>query len=102
MAAAVAAVRHMEDEPLLNAGVGACLNADGEVELDAGVMEGATLRAGGVACVRDVRHPVDLAADVMRDGRHVLLSGTGASRFARDHALAMTDLSIFINNRKRQ
>ncbi|TME53785.1 MAG: hypothetical protein E6I58_14545, partial [Chloroflexi bacterium] len=63
LAAAVAAVRHMEDEPLLNAGIGACLNADGEVELDAGVMEGASLRAGGVACVRNVRHPIDLAVE---------------------------------------
>ncbi|TME50895.1 MAG: isoaspartyl peptidase/L-asparaginase, partial [Chloroflexi bacterium] len=89
LAAAVAAVRQMEDEPLLNAGIGACLNADGEVELDAGVMEGGSLRAGGVACVRDVRHPVDLAMEVMRDGRHVLLSGSGASRFARDHGVEM-------------
>ena len=102
LAAAVAAVRHMEDEPLLNAGIGACLNADGEVELDAGVMEGASLRAGGVACVRDVRHPIDLAVEVMRDGRHVLLSGSGASRFARDHGVEMADPSVFINNRKRQ
>ncbi len=98
----MAAVRHMEDEPLLNAGIGACLNADGEVELDAGVMEGAALRAGGVACLKDVRHPVDLAAEVMRDGRHVLLSGSGASRFARDHGVEMCDPSVFINNRKRQ
>src|SRR5213080_74954 len=75
--AAVAAVRHMEDEPLLNAGVGACLNADGVVELDAGVMEGAGLRAGGVACLRDVRHPIDLAVAVMQDGRHVLLAAEG-------------------------
>jgi L-asparaginase / beta-aspartyl-peptidase len=102
LAAAVAAVRHMEDEPLLNAGIGACLNADGEVELDAGVMEGASLRAGGVACVRDVRHPIDLAVEVMRDGRHVLLSGSGASRFARDHGVEMADPSVFINNRNRQ
>ena len=102
MAAAVAAVRHMEDEPLLNAGIGACLNSDGEVELDAGVMEGAELRAGGVAGLRDVRHPIDLALAVMRDGRHVLLAGGGASRFARDHGVEMCDPSIFITDRKRQ
>lgn len=102
LAAVVAAVRHMEDEPLLNAGLGACLNGDGEVELDAGVMEGAELRAGGVAGLRDVRHPIDLALAVMRDGRHVLLAGAGASRFARDHAIEMCDPSIFITDRKRQ
>ncbi|HEX9364315.1 MAG TPA: isoaspartyl peptidase/L-asparaginase [Candidatus Dormibacteraeota bacterium] len=77
-AAAVAAVRHMEDEPLLNAGIGACLNSDGVVELDAGVMLGADLRAGGVACLRDVRHPIDLAVAVMEDGRHVLLAAERA------------------------
>lgn len=102
LAAAVAAVRHMEDEPLLNAGIGACLNSDGEVELDAGVMEGAELRAGGAACLRDVRHPIDLAVAIMEDGRHVLLAAEGASRFARDHGVEMADPSIFITDRKRQ
>ena len=100
--AAVAAVRHMEDEPLLNAGIGACLNSDGEVELDAGVMEGAGLRVGAAACLRDVRHPIDLAVAVMEDGRHVLLAAAGASRFARDHGLEMADPSLFITDRKRQ
>jgi L-asparaginase / beta-aspartyl-peptidase len=102
MAAAVAAVRHMEDEPLLNAGIGACLNADGVVELDAGVMDGRDRRAGGVACLRDVRHPIDLAVEVMGDGRHVLLAADGASRFARDHGVEMADPSVFITDRKRQ
>jgi L-asparaginase / beta-aspartyl-peptidase len=102
LAAAVAAVRHMEDEPLLNAGIGACLNSDGVVELDAGVMEGARLRAGGAACLRDVRHPIDLAVAIMEDGRHVLLAADGASRFARDHGLEMADPSVFITDRKRQ
>jgi L-asparaginase / beta-aspartyl-peptidase len=97
MAAAVAAVRHMEDEPLLNAGMGACVNSEGDVELDAGVMEGADLRAGGAACVRDVRHPVELALAVMRDGRHVLLAADGASRFAREHGVEMCDPSLFIH-----
>jgi beta-aspartyl-peptidase (threonine type) len=92
----------MEDEPLLNAGIGACLNADGEVELDAGVMAGAGLSAGGAACVRDVRHPVELALAVMRDGRHVLLAGSGASRFASEHGVEMCDPSVFIANRRRQ
>ncbi len=98
--AAVAAVRHMEDEPLLNAGIGACLNADGVVELDAGVMDGRDRSAGGG--LRDVRHPIDLALAVMRDGRHVLLAADGASRFAREHGVEMADPSIFITDRKRQ
>jgi beta-aspartyl-peptidase (threonine type) len=102
LAAVVAAVRNLEDEPLLNAGIGACLNLEGDVELDAGVMEGSELRAGGVAAVRDVRHPIDLAAEVMKDGRHVLLSGDGASRFARSHGVEMCDPSTFIIDRERQ
>jgi beta-aspartyl-peptidase (threonine type) len=97
LAAAVAAVRHLEDEPLLNAGLGACTNSDGDVELDAGVMEGTTMRAGGVAGLRDVRHPIDAAVAVMQDGRHVILAGTGASRFAREHGIEMTDPAVFVN-----
>ena len=97
LAAAVAAVRHMEDEPLLNAGLGATVNSEGDVELDAGVMEGADLRAGGAACLRDVRHPIDLAVAIMRDGRHVLIAADGASRFAREHGVEMCDPSLFIN-----
>jgi beta-aspartyl-peptidase (threonine type) len=72
------------------------------VELDAGVMEGAELRAGGAAGLKDVRHPIDLAVAMMRDGRHVLLAGEGASRFAREHGIEMADPSIFITDRKRQ
>ena len=92
----------MEDEPLLNAGIGACLNSDGVVELDAGVMEGADLRVGAAACLRDVRHPVDLAVAVMEDGRHVLLAAEGASRFARQHGLEICDPAVFVTDRKRQ
>ena len=102
LAAAVAAVRHLEDEPLLNAGLGACTNSEGDVELDAGVMEGAQLRAGGVAGLSDVRHPIDAAVAVMEDGRHVLLAGPGASRFAREHGVEMTDPSIFLNAARRR
>ena len=100
--AVVAAVRHMEDEPMLNAGIGATLNLDGEVELDAGVMEGTTLRAGAVGAVRDVRHPVDVARALMEDSRHVLLVGEGASRFARERGVEMCDPSIFLTDRQRR
>ncbi len=102
LASAVAAVRLMEDEPFLNAGIGACLNIEGEVELDAGVMEGADSRAGGVTGLKDVRHPVEAALAVMRDGRHVLLAGEGASRFARIQGVEMCDPSIFVIDRERQ
>ena len=102
LAAVAAAVGQLEDEPLLNAGIGACLNADGEVELDAGVMEGAELRAGAVAAVRDVRHPVDLARAVMEDGRHVLLVADGASRFAAARGVERCDPSTFITERQLQ
>lgn len=101
LAAVVAAVRHMEDEPILNAGVGACLNRDGDVELDAAVMEGSGLGAGAVAAVRDVRHPVELARRIMEDGRHVVLAAEGASRFARWAGVETCDPAVFITERQR-
>ena len=100
--AVIAAVRHMEDEPSLNAGIGACLNLDGVVELDAAVMDGRHLRVGAVAAVRDIRHPVDGARAVMDEGRHVLLVADGASRFARERGLPMTPNDTFITDRQRR
>lgn len=97
---ALAAVRHMEDEPSLNAAVGACLNRDGEIELDAGIMEGTRLRVGAVGAVKDVRHPIDLAHAVMKDGQHVLLVGEGASGFAREHGVETCDPVLFITDRQ--
>jgi beta-aspartyl-peptidase (threonine type) len=77
------AVRVLEDNPLFNAGTGSVLNADGIIEMDASIMEGRTLRAGAVANVRRVRNPVSVARKVLEEGRHVLLAGDGAMRFAR-------------------
>jgi beta-aspartyl-peptidase (threonine type) len=102
LAAVVAAVRHMEDEPILNAGIGAGLNGEGQVELDAGVMEGSRLRAGAVAAVRDVRHPVELALRVLRHGKHVLLVADGASRFALEQGVETCDPSLFVTSWQRQ
>lgn len=77
------AVISMEDDPLFNAGYGSVLNLDGEVEMDASIMNGATGQCGAVAALKNVRHPVSVARQVMEQTPHVLLVGTGAARFAR-------------------
>jgi len=79
-----AAVRALEDDPTFNAATGATLTAEGDVELDASIMDGETLRCGAVAVVKDVRNPVSLARAVMERSDHVLLAGPGASAFARE------------------
>jgi len=81
------AVAVMEDHPLFNAGRGANFNTDGVNELDASIMDGATLRAGAVAMLRGIRNPVRLARMVLEHGQSVLLCGDGARRFARDHGV---------------
>jgi L-asparaginase / beta-aspartyl-peptidase len=78
------AVVMMEDDPSFNAGTGACLNADGLLELDAALMEGTQLKAGGVCALPPFLHPISIARAVLEDGRHVLLAGQGAARFAVD------------------
>jgi beta-aspartyl-peptidase (threonine type) len=77
------AVMALEDDPALNAGFGAVLNIDGELELDAGIADGATGRCGAVAGVT-LRHPISLARRVLEETPHVLLAGRGATAFARD------------------
>ena len=68
--AVAAAVATLEDSGVFNAGRGAAPNGDGEIELDAGIMDGATLRAGGVAAVRRIKNPIAAAREVMEHGRH--------------------------------
>jgi beta-aspartyl-peptidase (threonine type) len=77
-----AAVKCMEDNPTFDAGVGSVLNAEGEIELDAAIMDGETLNAGAVAAVRNIRNPISLARNVMENSNHVLLVGEGANKFA--------------------
>lgn len=79
-----AAVVLLEDDPLFNAGRGSSLNAEGQVELDASIMDGSTLRAGAVAAVKRIRNPIGLARKVLDEGRHILLAGEGALRFAKE------------------
>jgi beta-aspartyl-peptidase (threonine type) len=75
-------VRALEDDPVFDAGRGSRLNNEGTVELDASIMTGATLRAGSVAAIRDVPHPVSVARLVMERSPHVMLVGEGARKFA--------------------
>ncbi|WP_437737183.1 isoaspartyl peptidase/L-asparaginase [Sorangium sp. So ce1335] len=77
------AVRVLEDDPLFNAGTGACLNEEGHVELDASIMEGRGLRAGAVCALSEFAEPIAIARAALEDGRHVLYAAHGAARFAR-------------------
>jgi L-asparaginase / beta-aspartyl-peptidase len=96
------AVALLEEDPTFDAGVGSVLNTAGEVEMDASVMDGAALRAGAVACVREVQSPVRLARALLERGRHVFLSGEGAHEAARLLGLPPADPGSFVLERERR
>lgn len=100
--AVIAAVSVLEDDALFNAGRGAVFTSDGRNELDAAVMDGATLRAGAVALLTTVKNPVQLARAVMERTPHVLLAGAGAESIARDAGLAIVEPSWFFTERRWQ
>jgi beta-aspartyl-peptidase (threonine type) len=85
----------MEDDPAFNAGKGAVFNAEGEHELDASIMNGADLSAGGVAGVRTVKNPILLAREVMAQTRHLLLAAGGAEAFADEVGVERVEPSYF-------
>lgn len=97
-----AAVAALEDDPLFNAGRGAVYNAAGKHELDASIMDGATLRAGAVAAVSRIRNPVLAARAVMQKSPHVLLVGKGAEQFARQHGLPLVRNTYFNTQERRE
>ena len=96
------AVELLEESPLFNAGHGAVFTHDETHELDAAVMDGATLAAGAVAGVSRIRRPVRAARALLDEGAHVLLAGTGAEAFARAHGLEMVEPSFFSTDARRQ
>ena len=101
--AVTAAITILEDDPKFNAGRGAVFTWDGINELDASIMDGNGRRAGAIAGVHTVRHPILLARQVMDDGRHVMLSGKGAEQFAGDHGLEIVPPEFFATpDRKAQ
>lgn len=97
-----AVVRMLEDDPHFNAGRGAVFNEKGEHELDASIMDGATLACGAVAGVRTVKNPISLARLVMTKTRHVLLMGDGAEQFATSVGVDRVPNTYFDTERRRK
>jgi beta-aspartyl-peptidase (threonine type) len=93
--AVVEAIKILEDSPLFNAGKGAVFTHEGRNELDASIMDGETLAAGAVTGVRTVKNPIEAAIKVMTESPHVMLSGAGADRFAKEKGLEIVDSSYF-------
>jgi beta-aspartyl-peptidase (threonine type) len=97
-----AAIRVMEEDPLFNAGRGAVITADGRIELDAAIMDGASFRAGAVAGIHGVRSPIGLARAVMERSPHVMMIGEGAETFAREQGLEMVEEAYFWTPQRRE
>src|SRR3989440_621005 len=83
------AVVVMEDDETFDAGRGSFLNREGKVQLDALMMDGATLRAGGVGCVEHIANPIRAARKVLSESPHVYFVGEGAERFAAEHGVPL-------------
>ncbi|MBD1848696.1 isoaspartyl peptidase/L-asparaginase family protein [Leptolyngbya sp. GB1-A1] len=85
-AAVEAAIRVLETDQTFNAGFGSTMNSEGEVEVDAAIMDGATLDWGAVAAVQGVRHPISVAHKIMKEKSRFLVARSG-ERFALEHGL---------------
>ena len=97
-----AGLRVLEDNPLFNAGKGAVFTAEGKNELDAAIMDGATMNAGAVAGVTRTKNPISLAKSVMQKSPHVMLVGAGADQFAASVGLEQVDNSYFFTEARWQ
>jgi len=90
------AVATLEDDEAFDAGRGAVLNRDGRVQLDAFIMDGASLKAGGVGCVERLLNPVRAARAVLEKSPHIYFVAEGAERFASEHGIQLIDNSELI------
>lgn len=97
-----ASVAVLEDDAVFDAGYGSHLNLDGEVECDAIVMDGATLRAGSVAGLRRVKNPIRLARAVLEKCPHMMLIAAGAERFAEQHDIALCDPADLVSPAEKE
>ena len=97
-----AAVTVLEDDPTFDAGRGSFLTSDGRVQLDALLMDGGRMKAGGVACVERLRNPIQAARLVLEESPHVYFVGSGAEEFARAHGMPLIDNAEFVLDRERE
>ncbi len=95
-----ATIMTMEDSPLFNAGKGAVFTREGRNELDASIMDGATLNAGAVAGVTTVKNPINLARAVMEKSEHVMFAREGAEEFAREQGLEIVEPEYFYTDHR--
>ncbi len=100
--AAVKAVMIFENDPLFNAGIGSYLNEQGEVELDAGIMDGSTLKIGAVSGIKHVKNPIVLARSIMENSKHNFLIGEGAEEFAIKQNIKLVPNEYFITRKKKK
>lgn len=98
--AVTAAITVLEDDPNFNAGKGAVFTHDGKNELDASLMDGASLKAGAVAGVHRVKNPILLARAVMERSEHVMMAGDGAEIFAKEQGIELVDPSYFRTDKR--
>src|SRR6266850_3552993 len=96
------AIIELEDEPIFDAGVGSHLNRDGRVQLDAILMDGATLKSGAVVAVERIRNPIRLARLILARSEHMLLAGYGAEQFALEHGLGFCNPEDLITERETE
>jgi beta-aspartyl-peptidase (threonine type) len=97
-----ASITVLEDHEAFDAGRGSFLTRDGRVQLDALLMNGSDLRAGGVACVEHLRNPIQAARLVLEQSPHVYFVGPGAERFATQHGMRLIENSELILPRERE
>ena len=95
------AVRIMEDDETFDAGYGSHLNQLGEVELDASIMDGKTIRCGAVAAVHHIKNPITLARKIMDESEHILLVGNGAEQYAKEHGITICEPAELVTQRER-
>jgi L-asparaginase / beta-aspartyl-peptidase len=97
-----ATITVLEDDPTFDAATGSFLTRDGRVQMDALLMDGAAMRAGGVACVERLKNPIQAARLVLDKSHHVYFVAEGAEEFAREHGMTLIDNGELVLDRERE